>query len=133
MHYIRCKALKCNSYANATGYCNRHRGEIVSCTVNNCTNASIASRPICYFHNAQRARFGLDDEHFVTLLNVDACQACGKKGVTLHIDHDHRCCPVRPYCGNCVRGMLCKSCNIALGFVGDSIDVLNGLKKYLQG
>ena len=42
----------------------------------------------------------------------------GKNGIgTLHIDHDHFCCPGRKSCGKCVRGALCKTHNVALGFI----------------
>lgn len=30
------------------------------------------------------------------------------------IDHDHACCPLRPTCGMCVRGIVCRTCNGAL-------------------
>lgn len=47
------------------------------------------------------------------------------------VDHDHSCCPNSKSCGRCVRGLLCKQCNWALGYVGDNIDKLNGLVDYL--
>jgi hypothetical protein len=42
----------------------------------------------------------------------------GKNGlVGLHIDHDHFCCPGRRSCGKCVRGALCQTHNVALGYI----------------
>lgn len=43
----------------------------------------------------------------------------------LHIDHDHNCCPKTTpggmhSCGNCIRGLVCKNCNMMLGFYESS-------------
>lgn len=35
---------------------------------------------------------------------------------TLHIDHDHTCCPDNKSCENCRRGLLCKLCNHRVGW-----------------
>lgn len=47
------------------------------------------------------------------------------------VDHDHSCCPGTKTCGNCVRGVLCPGCNLALGHVADDIERLQGLIEYL--
>lgn len=46
------------------------------------------------------------------------CAICGREaslfGRMLSVDHDHRCCPTAPTCGQCTRGLLCATCNAAL-------------------
>ncbi len=48
----------------------------------------------------------------------DACAICKDPfGETIPcIDHDHRCCPGSNSCGKCVRGLLCRGCNIMMGY-----------------
>ena len=55
----------------------------------------------------------------------NACAMCDEAfgdDQFIYIDHDHACCPVTPgmqtrCCGKCVRGLLCLTCNIALGYI----------------
>jgi hypothetical protein len=59
----------------------------------------------------------------------ELCEVCGRKGQrwsagTLCRDHDH--------VTGLFRGWLCHKCNLALGNVNDSVDVLRGLAKYLE-
>lgn len=50
-----------------------------------------------------------------------------------HIDHDHACCPGRSRgCGDCVRGLLCGSCNLGLGHFADDPVRLQSAIDYLR-
>ena len=62
------------------------------------------------------------------------CAGCSEPiaGDTLHVDHDHSCCPGQRTCGDCVRGLLCKRCNFALGWIKDDPAVLRALADYLE-
>jgi hypothetical protein len=56
---------------------------------------------------------------FMELLELqnNSCALCHNRTVSdLHIDHDHKCCSVKQYCGHCVRGLLCHNCNCMIGF-----------------
>ena len=42
----------------------------------------------------------------------------------IFIDHDHACCPAeKSGCVQCVRGLLCLSCNTALGQIERKLDL----------
>lgn len=68
-------------------------------------------------------RYGLTRDAFADLLATqqNACAMCFApfgEGQLMCIDHDHRCCPEgKSSCGKCVRGLLCVSCNTALGII----------------
>jgi hypothetical protein len=66
-------------------------------------------------------RYGLTQQQFDWLLEVQQ-HACAMGGEPLtetsqiFVDHDHACCPgEKMSCGKCIRGLLCLSCNTALG------------------
>jgi hypothetical protein len=66
-------------------------------------------------------RYGLTQQQFDWLLEAQryACAMGGEpftESTQIFVDHDHSCCPgERQSCGKCVRGLLCLSCNTALG------------------
>jgi hypothetical protein len=66
--------------------------------------------------------YGLTQEQFDRLLEAldRACVMCHtpfKERQPVWVDHDHACCPGKNRsCGKCVRGLLCLSCNISLGY-----------------
>lgn len=62
-------------------------------------------------------RYRMTPEDFSSLLvsQGGVCAICstnspGRSGAW-HVDHDHRCCPQRKSCGQCIRGLLCSRCN----------------------
>lgn len=51
----------------------------------------------------------------------------------LAVDHDHSCCPGARTCGECVRGLLCASCNSVLGRLNDdATNLIEYLNKHTK-
>jgi len=67
--------------------------------------------------------YGLTQEQFDLLLDAQgySCGMCHEpfsEGQIINVDHDHACCNEKlRSCGRCVRGLLCITCNIALGHI----------------
>jgi hypothetical protein len=94
---------------------------------------------LSYDQNKQRAiarKHGLSYEEFLGILNEQGqrCAICWRTGEEVlpwHIDHDHSCCPTYS-CGRCVRGILCASCNIGIGFFKNDPVRLAKAAQYLR-
>ena len=73
-------------------------------------------------------KYGLKDYDALLAAQGGGCAVCGsvlpQKGRKRpHVDHDHETGEVR--------GILCHNCNRALGAVGDSVERLDQLKRYI--
>ena len=78
---------------------------------------------------------GLSVEQYEELLfqQDGKCAICHLPSrFTLQVDHDHSCCSGVYSCGRCVRGLLCVSCNRALGLFKDNTSMLKEAIAYLQ-
>jgi hypothetical protein len=83
-------------------------------------------------------RYGITPEQYneMFLAQDGRCAGCQKHQSELKrslcVDHDHSCCPGERSCGQCIRGLLCVTCNQFIGTVNDSIESLIRLIKYLE-
>lgn len=60
------------------------------------------------------------------------CQRATGASKNLAVDHDHRHCSGRTGCRECVRGLLCSSCNQGvLGHLRDDVEALQRAIDYL--
>lgn len=109
---------------------------------NNVDKLGSYCRPCCETYQRLR-KFGLSAEQYDAMLLAQGgcCAICqsessGPRG--WHVDHDHKCCPPPPgrksfvTCGECVRGLLCHSCNLAIGGMKDSASRLRAAADYLD-
>ena len=76
-----------------------------------------------------RQKYNLTIEGWEDIFNAQGrccavCKSTDPRGKVWHTDHDHRT--------NKLRGILCAKCNLALGQVDDSVDVLKRLAQYLE-
>lgn len=83
-----------------------------------------------------KSQYGLELDHYELFTRAvgGKCQICkgvNADGSRLCVDHDHNCCPGKKSCGNCIRGLLCKRCNNALGLFNDDVDALRSAVNYL--
>ena len=69
------------------------------------------------------------------LAEQDGCGICHRPDPGArdwHTDHDHACCPGTKSCGKCVRGVLCRGCNTAIGLMNDDALLLVRASTYLE-
>jgi len=59
------------------------------------------------------------------------CQVATGARRSLATDHDHACCSGKSSCGQCVRGVLCSTCNKMIGFGRDRPEFFQRAIEYL--
>ena len=82
--------------------------------------------------NQRRFRYGLSEAVFTEMLvsQNSSCAICHivldstSKNLTPHLDHDHS--------NECIRGLLCGSCNLLLGHAKDNPATLKSAVTYLE-
>lgn len=78
----------------------------------------------------------LDDYNNLLKQQGGGCAICGtvpSEDEWLAVDHDHGCCPeTLKSCGQCVRGLLCATCNNGIGRFKDDVTLLRSAISYLQ-
>lgn len=77
-----------------------------------------------------------NDYDLMVLDQGGLCLICSEDptliGKVLVVDHDRACCPGNSSCGDCIRGLLCPTCNSGLGFFRDSRVKLQNAINYLK-
>ena len=66
----------------------------------------------------------LDKQNGVCAICGEAPKGKGSRSKYLYVDHDHNT--------NIVRGLLCRNCNVAIGFLSDSKKLLQKAIQYLN-
>lgn len=90
-----------------------------------------------YARSSKFLRYGITVETYLEMLEQQSgvckiCRGANKNGFDLAVDHDHRCCPGKGSCGECVRGLLCRKCNSGIGLLADSPEVFRMAAAYLE-
>ena len=84
-------------------------------------------------------KYGMTPEDYFEMLRAQGgkCAICGTEecgtGARFSVDHDHSCCEKPKTCGRCNRGLLCRTCNVGIGNLQDSIEILKNAITYLEG
>lgn len=80
-------------------------------------------------------KFGITEGDYDRMFDEQAglCAICHEPdSIKLAVDHDHACCDGDYSCGKCVRGLLCKRCNMAIGLLQDKPDIIMNAALYTR-
>lgn len=99
------------------------------------TKDGVRSCQACRDAAGRRRRFGLEPDEFERRMQSQEhrCAVCQTVMKRPQVDHDHSCCPAKvTTCGKCVRDLLCRNCNLAVGFVKEDVGIAERLVIYLR-
>jgi hypothetical protein len=146
LQYLCTKCGELKSFGEFTPRWNRPKGKQVNSWCKKCNAAYLRDRSaadpgaVLAKRDARRMRlYGLSQADYDAMLVAQdgSCAICdgpavGKRVTNFFIDHDHACCPGTRSCGECVRGLLCNTCNRLLGLAFDNAELLRAAADYLE-
>lgn len=86
-------------------------------------NKEERSKSIKKYELKSKYNLSLDDYETLLKKQNEVCAIC-KESFVLHVDHCHET--------GLVRGLLCRSCNLGLGFFKDKPELFDAAKEYIQ-
>lgn len=118
--------------------CGTWRSEDQFCVSVKATDGRHSYCKTCMRNKKYVARYGVTYEQVTEFRRLQGGR-CGLCGVhesdlrqPLHVDHDHSHCSSTEGCPECVRGLLCRACNAAIGLMEDSPERLIAAAAYIQ-
>ena len=95
---------------------------------------TVSERKIERRNQTRHKRYGLTPEQYNDLVSSQEgkCGICNRQAEELVVDHDHSCCPGIETCGKCIRGLLCRLCNIFLGIYETNPNFVQAVQEYLN-
>ena len=146
--WLPCIQDNCTEFASRkNGMCNYHYRKAIKeqgyhCVIDGCDKFASGGGGFCSTHGGWYGRlyktYNVTREQYEEMFKSQdgRCAICGNPpkegGKGLHVDHDHGCCPGGKSCGKCVRGLLCSSCNTAIGLLKDNPELLTAAIDYLK-
>jgi hypothetical protein len=84
-----------------------------------------------------RRYFNITREQYDRMLEAQGgicaiCRRPERRNWRLAVDHDRKCCSGSSSCGACVRGLLCLTCNTALGSIEEDLESLENMIRYIR-
>lgn len=98
------------------------------CSIKSCSN-KIEIKGVCEKHYKHFKKHKLKFSFAIQEMNK-GCFSCGSFE-KLCFDHNHKICEEQRVCEKCYRGVLCRGCNLALGYLEEDKNKINSLILYL--
>ena len=101
-------------------------------------NRPVEGRKTTYRKYQLKKKYKLTFEQYDEMLAAQGgkCAICltdyTELSESLYVDHNRKCCPSKESCGNCVRGLLCRQCNFAIGLLKDNEVIIKTASDYVK-
>lgn len=105
----------------------QHRDIVNKCVSNwSKSNPELREKNTRKYHLRTKYKITTEDYDKLLLLQNNSCAICLRenKEKYLSIDHCHKT--------GVIRGLLCRNCNLALGYLNDDIELFNNAINYLR-